>query len=171
MKIDLSDFLDSGNQVTSYTFDISKDQLPEEDLSSIVDTIHVEVNFYKVHGEIIMDINGSYVYQAPCDRCLTVSTSNIEFKGSGKLVKEEAGNNVEDEESYEIIYYRDVSVDLTDYIWSQITSSLPMKFLCSEDCKGLCQKCGKNLNEGTCDCTIETGDLRFEKLRELSLND
>jgi uncharacterized protein len=86
-------------------------------------------------------------------------------------MEEESGNNIEDEESDEVVYYKDMYVDLNDYIWNQIASSLPMKFLCSEDCKGLCQKCGKNLNEGPCDCAIETGDLRFEKLRELSLND
>ncbi|WP_409227446.1 YceD family protein [Gudongella sp. SC589] len=171
MKIDLSDFLDSGKQVMSFSFDLSKEVFPNEDVSSIEDPIHIEGNLYRVDGEILIETKGRYLYQAPCDRCLAESSNEISFKASGKLMEEESGNNIEDEESDEVVYYRDMYVNLDDYIWNQIASSLPMKFLCSEDCKGLCQKCGKNLNEGPCDCTVETGDLRFEKLRELSLND
>lgn len=171
MIIDLSNFLDSGKQVMSFSFDVSSNEFGIEDVSSIVDPIHIEGNFYKVDGEILIETEGSYTYKAPCDRCLAESSNEISFKATGKLMEEKAGNNIEDEESDEIVYYKDITVDIANYIWNQIASSLPMKFLCSENCKGLCQKCGKNLNEGTCDCNIETGDLRFEKLRELSLND
>ena len=45
--------------------------------------------------------------------------------------------------------------------------SLPMKPLCSEDCKGLCMKCGTNLNSGSCDCSLDVVDERFSALQEL----
>jgi uncharacterized protein len=41
-----------------------------------------------------------------------------------------------------------------------------MKPLCSEDCKGICPQCGQDLNEGECDCEIETVDPRLAKLKE-----
>jgi len=45
--------------------------------------------------------------------------------------------------------------------------SIPMKKLCNEDCKGLCYKCGKNLNNGSCDCESAEIDSRWKPLLEL----
>ncbi|MGB9809870.1 MAG: YceD family protein, partial [Caldanaerobacter sp.] len=45
--------------------------------------------------------------------------------------------------------------------------SLPMKFLCKEDCKGLCPICGTNLNYGSCSCKREDIDPRLEVLSKL----
>jgi uncharacterized protein len=39
--------------------------------------------------------------------------------------------------------------------------------LCDDACKGLCPQCGRNLNEGTCDCQPDTSDDRFSALRQL----
>ena len=44
--------------------------------------------------------------------------------------------------------------------------ALPSKFLCDDDCKGLCPKCGANLNEGPCECKKDI-DPRFEALLSL----
>lgn len=46
----------------------------------------------------------------------------------------------------------DEIIDLTEGIREDIMLGLPLKNLCSEDCKGLCPKCGKNLNDGPCGC-------------------
>ena len=48
---------------------------------------------------------------------------------------------------------------------------LPMRFLCSEDCKGLCPGCGSNLNNGPCDCVKTEGDQRWAPLKKLLNND
>ena len=45
----------------------------------------------------------------------------------------------------------DITKDVRDYS----LLAIPMKKLCKEDCKGLCAKCGKNLNEGNCNCSKE----------------
>jgi uncharacterized protein len=58
-------------------------------------------------------------------------------------------------------------VDLTPALQEQILLDLPMRPLCKPDCRGLCIECGKNLNEGSCDCVKETIDPRLVKLREL----
>ena len=57
----------------------------------------------------------------------------------------------------------DISKDVRDYL----ILSVPMKRLCKEDCKGLCYKCGKDLNEGKCDCTELEVDDRWKPLLEL----
>jgi uncharacterized protein len=43
----------------------------------------------------------------------------------------------------------------------------PLRFLCHDDCKGLCQRCGKNLNEGECDCSKKEIDPRMAPLQKL----
>ena len=50
-------------------------------------------------------------------------------------------------------------VDLTDDLREDILMSFPQVHLCSEECKGLCPHCGKNLNEGPCDCSDEDLEL------------
>jgi uncharacterized protein len=43
--------------------------------------------------------------------------------------------------------------------------NLPVRFLCKEDCKGVCTKCGKNLNEGECECVPEEKSSPFDILK------
>ncbi|MBR2488852.1 MAG: DUF177 domain-containing protein, partial [Clostridia bacterium] len=47
---------------------------------------------------------------------------------------------------------------------------LPMKHLCSEKCKGICSKCGKNLNDGKCECPEKEIDPRLQILADLLNN-
>jgi len=49
----------------------------------------------------------------------------------------------------------------------QFYLALPMKPLCREDCKGLCPRCGEDLNVKGCGCVIETADPRWEALKTL----
>jgi uncharacterized protein len=58
-------------------------------------------------------------------------------------------------------------LDLTEALREQIVLDLPMRSLCRPDCRGLCVQCGKNLNEGPCDCVEEGIDPRLVELREL----
>jgi len=58
-------------------------------------------------------------------------------------------------------------LDLTEALREQILLELPMRPLCKPDCRGLCVECGKNLNEGTCDCVKETIDPRLVRLKDL----
>jgi uncharacterized protein len=58
-------------------------------------------------------------------------------------------------------------LDITPEVLKSIILALPMKAVCREDCRGLCPKCGKNLNEGRCDCESEDIDPRFSVLKDL----
>ncbi len=58
-------------------------------------------------------------------------------------------------------------IDLTEAIRQYSLMAIPMKALCSEDCAGLCPSCGKNLNEGKCDCPAQDIDPRWSKLTKL----
>ncbi len=59
------------------------------------------------------------------------------------------------------------NIDLAEAVRQYSLMAVPMKALCDEDCAGLCQKCGQNLNQGKCDCPAEEIDPRWAKLNEL----
>ena len=69
------------------------------------------------------------------------------------------------EEKY-FIYDND-TLDITDIIRESILAVLPQKILCKDDCRGLCPKCGKNLNQGQCDCDLHEVDPRLAILAKL----
>ena len=59
-------------------------------------------------------------------------------------------------------------LDVTEAVRQYALTALPLKALCSAECAGLCPACGKNLNEGPCQCPAEGTDPRWARLRGLS---
>jgi uncharacterized protein len=55
---------------------------------------------------------------------------------------------------------------LDEIVTEDVFLNLPAKFLCSDDCKGMCFKCGKDLNSGSCSCEKDI-DPRLEALKQL----
>jgi len=97
------------------------------------------------------------------------------LRGSSPLIKHLSGQQratkFEDDEEEpseeELIVVSGYTLDLTEPIISSILLSLPMKTICDEDCKGICPNCGRDLNEGQCNCEDKNIDPRLAKLKEL----
>ena len=102
----------------------------------------------------------------PCDRCLEeVAVEipyHIEKKLDMKLTEEERINDL-DESSY--LTGMDLDVDRLVYL--EVLMGWPLKILCKEDCKGICSRCGKNLNEGPCGCAEEPKDPRMAAISDI----
>ena len=90
-----------------------------------------------------------------------------ETESKTESINRVAVNQLEVEEDYEILLIPDEKLDLYEFCFGEILLSLPMKHLCSEDCKGICLNCGKNLNEGSCGCVTKSIDPRLEVLATL----
>ena len=67
------------------------------------------------------------------------------------------------------VAYTGKELDLGPVVREQILLALPMDALCTEDCKGLCQVCGGNLNEKECSCDRHVPDPRWAKLKNIKL--
>jgi uncharacterized protein len=79
-----------------------------------------------------------------------------------------AGNDHElSSDEMDVGYYSDDEIDIKDIVREQMLLVVPIKQLCSSDCKGLCPDCGKDLNTGSCGCRDVKVDPRFSKLSEL----
>lgn len=65
----------------------------------------------------------------------------------------------------DLYYYAGDHLDLAPMLREQVILASPMHPLCDEECRGLCAKCGKNLNEGSCHCAAEQTGSPFQVLR------
>lgn len=98
--------------------------------------IQIKAEAIKFAAALDVNINLSVKANAQCWRCLSNMEINIskDFRLDYPLTKQ------------------DTIIDLTDDLRQEIMLDYPLKPLCAADCKGLCVKCGKNLNEGPCGC-------------------
>ena len=80
--------------------------------------------------------------------------------GGGRL----AGAEVPEEDEYLV---DEGMIDLNLLVNDAVMLNLPMRRLCDDGCRGLCQECGRNVNEGDCGCVRESIDPRLEVLRTL----
>jgi uncharacterized protein len=68
----------------------------------------------------------------------------------------------------EIGYYQENGLSLEDVVREQVLLSLPSRTLCRADCKGLCPRCGQNLNQAKCSCDEAPADARWNALASLA---
>lgn len=115
-------------------------------------------------GEIVSVIgNISGIISAQCSRCLVMFDYPMDVDFDEKFSK-----STSEDESYPIT---DNSIDLTDMVIENLIVSMPLKPLCSEECKGLCLNCGSNLNESKCDCETDDINPKFAALKDLFTGD
>jgi uncharacterized protein len=117
----------------------------------------------KNHDEFAqLNAEVSFDFSIACDRCTRQINKCYCYTFSHVLVL--SLENEDDNNFIQIINYK---LDLDELMRADILLELPMKFLCSEDCKGLCFVCGRNLNDGTCSCDLHQIDPRLEALKKL----
>ena len=113
-------------------------------------------------GVVRLAFSVKSVLSLTCDRCLKAFEKPVEYRFSHILVRELSG----DDEDAEFIVCADGQLVLDELGRAGLLLELPTKVLCREDCKGLCPKCGKDLNFGPCDCKKEI-DPRWQALSDL----
>ena len=120
---------------------------------------------YRVAGHLKGEIELS------CSRCLEPFTmpvaADFDLRYVPRLENAGEGEKEVEEDDLATAFYADDEIDLGQLIMEQFQLALPMKPLCSEECKGLCVQCGTNLNTGSCGCTQEWIDPRLEVLKKL----
>ncbi len=153
-------------QLRDGTIDVLPFQFTE-DISQIEETTKLPIN---VSGQIFcragvlflsMEIEGDR--ELVCDRCAKDFSRVSKVTYESVIVESIDNEDVEDD----IIVCESDEFDIGELAVSTFILGLDSKNLCSEDCKGLCQKCGANLNEQACNCKNEEIDPRLEGLLQL----
>ena len=171
MKLDLRPLL-AGDRLLTFDYELSLDIDPEDTSSflygvSFPSPMKVVGDITNTAGYMRMRLEMSVDYTAECARCL----SPVSGKFSLDLEKTVAPRNLlldldEDKlDDYAII--EDGFLDMDGQLREQMEIEFPIRFLCREDCLGLCSKCGKDLNEGDCGCQKKEIDPRLAPLQKL----
>ena len=113
---------------------------------------------------LTLTLTASTTLDAVCDRCGKAFSQEKEVPYSCMLAEE-----LQNEDSDDIVLLEAGKVDAGELARTAFVLGMDTKTLCSEDCKGLCPRCGANLNDGPCGCQKEP-DPRLAVLAKLLEN-
>ena len=115
-------------------------------------------------GKVLVEGSFDLTLEMNCNRCLKEVAVPIHVSIS-ELITEE---NMESPTSAdEFPFLNGYQLDVDEMIGNEILINLPMKVLCDENCKGICKKCGTDLNLGECDCDTFVPDPRMAVLKDI----
>ena len=124
----------------------------------------------RVRGKIVTEV------ELLCDRCAAPSRAPLEVEFDTRFIPQSKAAVETDNvrlltEDLGLAAYEGDAVDLDELVREQILLALPSRTLCREDCKGLCQKCGADLNAGQCSCEQGETDPRWAALADFKNRD
>ncbi len=129
---------------------------------------HVVGKVTDTGGYMRLVLEAEMPYKTACARCLdeVTGTYTVSFERTvadeNTLTEQQIEDNVD-----EYIIIKDGRLDIDEQLVEEMILSFPTKFVCSEDCPGLCPKCGKQLKYGACGCKTREVDPRLAVLAQL----
>lgn len=161
MRLDLRDIIHVPDASKPFRFQLDLSDLEFYGKHLITRPVQVEGSVTNHAGALVLEGTASSLLDLACDRC------GKEFSRE-KVVPLDCllAAELEDEENDEIILLEGSQVDLDEVAGTAFILAMDTKNLCSEDCKGLCAKCGADLNNGSCGCKPEV-DPRLAALAQL----
>lgn len=171
MLINLTELLSTVGYSRDYECDIFKDTF-ESSLGTydIVDKkpvvlklTNIGKNKLTISGNVVLSIN------IPCDRCLEDVKTDIDFSIE-KSIDMSGADSDGVKESEEQDYIDGYNLDVETLVFSELLINIPSKTLCKNDCKGLCFKCGADLNISECGCDRQVLDPRMSVIQDIFNN-
>lgn len=144
MKLDLRKLKRSGKDQSDFFFEyVPEGELIEIPQAKLVEPVKVNGSI-SLTGEHSCFVEGEVVFgiQGECTRCLK-DAQNYYTAQFAEAIEE---NN---EDGYSL---KNDTVDLTIIVDDLIMMNAPISFLCDDACKGICARCGVNLNDSECKC-------------------
>jgi uncharacterized protein len=145
-------------------------ELGDEDASLAGETV-VEGRAARKGDEVRMSGRIRSTLAAVCDRCVRPLVLPVEIEFSEAFTPLVPVSSADETElrpdDLHVSTYEGGEIDTDDLAREQLLLSLPTQFVCRDDCRGLCQKCGANLNEGDCHCPAGETDPRWAALADL----
>ncbi len=167
MLVNLSDVLTSEGKVETTTvslemtsFDSRMGEFLITKKSPIEFTFtNIGVNKAKVEGGVEL------TFETKCDRCLTEVPTTLSLRFDRIVTSPDAERTEDDEE--ELNFMEGYQLNVETFVYNEILENWPFKILCKEDCKGVCPKCGQNLNMGDCGCDTFVPDPRMAAIQDI----
>lgn len=159
---------------TSLESDFSEDDIQLDEDLKVIGPITGHARMRHINQGILVDGWVDLTVELECTRCLKhfEQPQHVDFEErfypTVDVVTGIPVEPVDAEDAFPIDDHH--LVDLTEAIRQQVLLAIPIVTLCREDCAGLCAQCGKDLNEGPCECQPEP-DARFSVLKTLLQQD
>ena len=163
MLLDLSQIIDRPGESVSFSTAVDLSDLRYGNSYPVSEPVRAEGAVRNTAGVLMMKGSIETCIHGVCDRCAREFDRDISYPIDVVLVTELCNEENEDEWVFPL---EGDSADLDDIVRTVFVLNLDSKLLCKEDCKGLCCRCGKNLNDGPCNCQKEL-DPRFAALQQL----
>lgn len=164
MLIDLSELLSLEGKEKRLSYKLEMKEFQTSYVSYPIVDESVELAFTNVGKKNInIDADIFVAMIIPCDRCMEDVKVELNIKTSRKADLDDKEQSDDDREDY----LSGTSFDVEKFVYGEILVNLPMKVLCSENCKGFCNRCGTNLNHCDCGCDTTELDPRMAKALEV----
>ena len=160
MRLDLRDIIEVPGSSVDFACELETDRLDFPSVKAYKAKPHAEGQVCNEAG--VLHLTGTLTAEMTCicDRCGDVFDSVKITELAVTIVEEES-------EEYPDLFVLDGNeIDLDEILTTCFILDMESKFLCRENCKGLCPRCGKNLNFGPCGCGKQL-DPRFAVLEQL----
>lgn len=146
-----------------FTFDMSECELYGG--NPFGSPVRITGEIHNSTGIVSIKAKADFTLNLTCDRCAVAFDRDFSVPVEHVLVTE-----LNDEGNDEYIVVDSLRFDAEPLIREDILLSMPTKVLCRDDCLGICPRCGKDLNDGPCDCKKEA-DPRWDALLQLTQED
>ena len=171
MKLDLRPLL-AGDRLLTFDYELPLDIDPEDTSSflygvSFPSPMKVKGEITNTAGYMRMKLSTSVDYQAECARCLAPVCGCFTLNLEKTVAPRNLLSDLDEDKLDDYAIIEDGFLETDELLREQLEMEFPSRFLCKEDCKGLCSRCGRNLNESECDCLSKEIDPRMEPLRKL----
>jgi len=170
-KLDLRPLL-AGDRLLSFDYELVPDIDPEDQTSflygvSFSSPMKVKGEITNTAGYMRMHLDMSVDYTTHCARCLAPVSGQFSLCLEKTVAPRNLLGDLDEDKLDDYAIIEDGFLDMDEPLLAELEMEFPLRFLCKEDCKGLCQRCGKNLNDGKCDCPEKEMDPRLAPLQKL----
>jgi len=160
MRLNLREIIEIPGGHVPFDCELDTDGLDFASIEEYKSKPHAVGRVYNEAG--VLNLEGSIEAEllCICDRCSGTFESTKTTQLHVTIVEEDDGDDPE------YFALEGDEIDLDEILSTCFILDMETKFLCDEDCKGLCSSCGKNLNLGPCECRKQI-DPRFAVLEQL----
>lgn len=162
MVLDVSQLIQNDGAVKELDFSVEADNFSFSGQDIVFETpFHLKGTVKNIAGVLYLELDADVSFKTQCARCLDSVTVHHSFDVSEVFSKTEIADLKDD-----VTVIDSGNIDLGEVVTKAFIGTVPINYLCSDDCKGLCKHCGCNLNKETCSCEDDNIDPRLAVLKQ-----
>lgn len=162
MLLDITHIFENEGETLPFAFGLDLSDVQINGVFPFSEPVPMRGKVQNVAQTVFLTAEAAFDLKVPCDRCAEEYEQQHRYTFSHPLAMQ-----LRQEEQDEYLLVPDGQLDLAALLHADVLLALPSKYLCKDDCKGLCPVCGTNFNNGSCRCNQRQTDPRFEVLRQL----